>query len=70
MPKKTNKTPEYTRRAIDNYRKTHKTIQVTFSIDELERMENAGMTSKDIKPLVIKEIERREKQIEKTVKTL
>lgn len=61
MPAKKTKTPEYTRRAIDNYRKTHKTLQIVFSLDELERMTAAGMTSKDIKPLVMAEIERREK---------
>lgn len=62
MPTKKLKTNEYTRRAIDNYRKTHKTLQIVFSLDELERMTAAGMTSKDIKPLVMAEIERREKE--------
>ena len=61
MPAKKSKMPEYTRRAIENYRKTHKTLQIVFSLDELERMTAAGMTSKDIKPLVMAEIERREK---------
>lgn len=64
MPTKKYKTTEYTRRAIDNYRKSHKTLQIVFSLDELERMTAAGMTSRDIKPLVMAEIERREKMTE------
>ena len=61
MPAKKSKMPEYTRRAIENYRKTHKTLQIMFSFDELDRMKAAGMTTKDIKPLVMTELERRER---------
>ena len=54
-----NKTPEYTRRAIEKYNKSVKRIAISIKLEDWEQMQSVGMTSKDIKPLVYAEFERR-----------
>ena len=56
-----NKTPDYTRRAINAYKKTVKVFQISVKLDIWERMQAVGMTAKSIKPLIMAELERRER---------
>ena len=54
------KTPDYTMRAINEYRKSHKVKQLTFSIDEMERLDAVSLTTAEIKKIVMDELHRRE----------
>ena len=54
------KIPEYTKRAIDNYRKKHYFMQLRFDRDIKERLELAGLTAAEVAVLVLDELERRE----------
>ena len=54
------KTPEYTKRAIENYRAKKEYIQ--FSVDKgiKDRMKNAGLSTADIRSWILAELEKRE----------
>lgn len=58
--KKTIKTADYTRRAVENYRKDKKQINVIFSADQWERMQSAGIhTAADVRRVVLDYIEKK-----------
>ena len=54
------KTPEYTRKAIENYRKKHYFMQVRFPLELKERLAAAGISAAVVSDLVLKELEKRE----------
>ena len=54
------KTPEYTRKAIETYRKKHYFMQVRFPLDYKDRLAAAGISAAVVSDLVLKELEKRE----------
>lgn len=52
MPPKKLKTPEYTRRASENYRKKHELLQVSFEKGEKESFKDVGMDNPAIRDLM------------------
>ena len=62
MRKKEIKTPDYTRRAVDNYREKFDFLTDKFPKGTKERLEAVGMTPADRVKAILDEIERREQQ--------
>ena len=56
----TGKTPEYVKNAVNRYRQTHKVRRLTFDLDAIQRLDAVGLTSEEIRRLVMEELERRE----------
>ena len=54
------KTPEYTKKAIESYRKNFDFVQLRLPAGTRERMEAAGLKSADFIAAFLKELERRE----------
>lgn len=65
MKKKEIVTPEYTRRAIENYRKKFDIVSDRLPAGAVERMKAVGMTPADRADAIIKELERRENEIKR-----
>ena len=58
--KKTIKTADYTRRAVDSWRADKKQFTVIFSADQWERMQSAGInTAADVRRVVLEYIEKK-----------
>lgn len=52
-----NKTPDYVKKAIDNYRKDKKTVSMLFTMDQWQELNKAGLFSgSDIKKYVLDNI--------------
>lgn len=60
MRKKEILTPEYTRRAVENYRKKFDIVSVRLPAGAVERMKAVGMTPDDRVKAIMRELERRE----------
>jgi hypothetical protein len=59
MAGKANKTPDYTRRAIDKYNSDHERMQLTFRKGEKDLMKSVGMDTKEIVRIIRAEYEKR-----------
>lgn len=53
------KVPEYTRRAIEKYRKKQYYMQIRFSKEEKEMLDSVGLTSSECANLIRDELARR-----------
>lgn len=60
------KTASYIRRAVDKYNATHKRITLSFTRDIYERITAAGITTAELRDIVLAELERREAEAGRT----
>ena len=54
------KTATYIRRAVDKYNASHKRITLSFTCDIYDRITAAGITTAELRDIVLAELERRE----------
>ena len=54
-----NKTPGYTRRAVERYQKSHDRLQLSLDQGEKERLASVGITPAEIKKLIRAEYQKR-----------
>lgn len=54
------KTASYIRRAVDKYNASHKRITLSFTRETYERIIAAGITTADLREIVLAELRRRE----------
>ena len=54
------KTPIYTKRAIDNYRKKRYFMQVNFPAEYKQRLIDAGLNASEVQKIILEELQRRE----------
>lgn len=54
------KTPIYTKRAIDNYRKKRYFMQVNFPIEYKQRLIDAGLNASEVQRIILEELTKRE----------
>ena len=55
-----NKTPEYVKKSVNKYRDKHDIIQLTLEKGLKDRLKAAGISTADIRELIMNELEKRE----------